>query len=76
MSKRIGQVGGNVHGPTISQEVGVGVFVDCLVFMCSDDDPKDSWSPRPVGGGAKHDARSNDAAALTKGRNMYLIDHI
>lgn len=29
VSKRIGKVGGNVHGPTVSQEVGVVVVVGC-----------------------------------------------
>ena len=35
VSKRIGQVGGNVHGPTVSQEVGVVVVVllCCVVFV-------------------------------------------
>ena len=35
VSKRIGQVGGNVHGPTVSQEVGVVVIVVlcCVVFV-------------------------------------------
>lgn len=34
VSKRIGKVGGNVHGPTVSQEVGVVVVVGGVVLSC------------------------------------------